>query len=369
MRDLLRRCCARSAPDVLTRCVVSDAGESIQPHSWLLLACVLTVAAGCGNTGSVGISGSGAPAVKPPEPLARAADPSPRRADPWARAPDPWASAAPDPDDPHGLAQRACPIVKAPYLFAVEHGGKTSYLLGTHHVGVSLAKMPALVRDKLEYARVVATEVSPNDGSVLPTAQTPVSQQLSASAWRHYRELVGDAVAQRVDRMGPFMASVVLDSMFDDRSQMLDDEIAARAVKQGKHRALETGASVLPVVTGTFDVRFLRAELETTRDRDQLKHQTGDDLAAYCNGEKEDSEFLAAKDREAALRAGVDQAALDRLEKTLLEDRNRQWLPAIETMCDDGDAFIAVGEKHLFGDRGVIALLQKAGYRVARVRS
>ncbi len=46
--------------------------------------------------------------------------------------------------------------------------------------------------------------------------------------------------------------------------------------------------------------------------------------------------------------------------------RNQNWLPALERTLRRDDAFVAVGLGHLLGDRGLLALLKKRGWRVTR---
>ena len=48
----------------------------------------------------------------------------------------------------------------------------------------------------------------------------------------------------------------------------------------------------------------------------------------------------------------------------LLEDRNRKWIPRMSDFMNKESVFFAVGAGHLWGDMGVINLLQKAGYTV-----
>jgi uncharacterized protein YbaP (TraB family) len=71
-----------------------------------------------------------------------------------------------------------------------------------------------------------------------------------------------------------------------------------------------------------------------------------------------------------------DQAKLDRLingdldgfpeaRKLLLDDRNKRWLPQIETMLKEKHVFfVTVGAGHLTGPMGVPAFLRKAGHKV-----
>ncbi|MEM8968453.1 MAG: TraB/GumN family protein [Bacteroidota bacterium] len=56
-------------------------------------------------------------------------------------------------------------------------------------------------------------------------------------------------------------------------------------------------------------------------------------------------------------------------EKTLLVDRNRDWIPKIEKIAQDKATFFAVGAAHLGGSEGVIVLLKEQGYTVKAVSS
>ncbi len=47
-----------------------------------------------------------------------------------------------------------------------------------------------------------------------------------------------------------------------------------------------------------------------------------------------------------------------------LDKRNEAWLPSIKAVVDTSTAFIAVGLKHLFYQKGLIIQLQKAGYTI-----
>ena len=52
---------------------------------------------------------------------------------------------------------------------------------------------------------------------------------------------------------------------------------------------------------------------------------------------------------------------------TLVDNRNANWIPKIETYMHKNKTFIAVGAGHLGGEKGIIRLLQAKGYRVTPV--
>lgn len=51
----------------------------------------------------------------------------------------------------------------------------------------------------------------------------------------------------------------------------------------------------------------------------------------------------------------------------LLNKRNENWIPKIETIIKEKPTFFGVGAGHLGGEKGVIALLRKKGYKVEAV--
>jgi uncharacterized protein YbaP (TraB family) len=51
----------------------------------------------------------------------------------------------------------------------------------------------------------------------------------------------------------------------------------------------------------------------------------------------------------------------------MLINRNEKWMPEIEQILQNNNAFIAVGLMHLFGDCGIISNLKKSGYKVTPV--
>jgi uncharacterized protein YbaP (TraB family) len=58
---------------------------------------------------------------------------------------------------------------------------------------------------------------------------------------------------------------------------------------------------------------------------------------------------------------------MDQYADLLLYRRNENWIPVMSRMMREKPTFFAVGAGHLGGDRGVVALLRKAGYKVEAV--
>lgn len=56
------------------------------------------------------------------------------------------------------------------------------------------------------------------------------------------------------------------------------------------------------------------------------------------------------------------------LQEKLLDERNAKWIPVIEKNITAAPSFIAVGGGHLGGEKGVIALLRKKGYKLTPIK-
>ena len=59
---------------------------------------------------------------------------------------------------------------------------------------------------------------------------------------------------------------------------------------------------------------------------------------------------------------------MDGNEEVMLFARNKKWVPRIRKIAAEKPTFFAVGAGHLGGDRGVIALLRKEGFKVRAIQ-
>lgn len=64
---------------------------------------------------------------------------------------------------------------------------------------------------------------------------------------------------------------------------------------------------------------------------------------------------------------GEEGGNSEEFEKILLTNRNRNWIPVIESMIREKPTLFAVGAGHLGGPEGVIRLLRKKGYTLTAI--
>ena len=313
-----------------------------------------------------------------PAPPAKTTEAEPRTAPAAVTAPtrpDPWDVAPPvvNPDDPpdlferHRLANQACPQVTAPYFYRIEKAGKVSHILGTRHIGVSLAKFPPSVHDAIKTAKLAVFEVAPDDDTDVPQKMISLPEALGPKLWAHYRTLVGAAAADSDQRTTPASAAIGMMAMHEDIGALLDDEIERQVVAAGIPTAgLEASALQEKLIHEVLDLRALRASIQTTETRQELEDESQKDLARYCAGVDEPP-GTDADSRAELLAAGYTNAEVDHIDEVMLYKRNVSWIPRLEKILEQGDAFIAVGAGHFPGPRGVLALLAARGFQLTRV--
>ena len=63
-----------------------------------------------------------------------------------------------------------------------------------------------------------------------------------------------------------------------------------------------------------------------------------------------------------------DETDLAKYESMLITTRNSNWIPIMKKMMQEKVTFFAVGAGHLGGEKGVVNLLRKAGYKVTALK-
>ena len=173
-------------------------------------------------------------------------------------------------------------------------------------------------------------------------------------------------------RMKPWYISAILAvppcmMPMQDGMNGLDARVIEAADSHGiPVRALEPYDTILGLFEGFTpdeEVALLHAAIAAKSDSGDEAVTTAE---AYFRG---DSQLLWEFSRHTALTTpGVDPAtaatALDETQKTLIDARNRAWIPVIEEAAAQGPVVAAFGALHLPGSEGVLNLLQRNGWTV-----
>lgn len=288
-------------------------------------------------------------------------------------------------------AARAIPNAEGRFWRLVSPDGAVSHLWGTmHSADRHVLDLPDLVGKRIAGARLVALEIDP----ILPT-RAAYEAQFERDDW--FRRgggvpLVDTAIDPAVldwirlrteglgwgldapERLTPgALAELLLSDPCDDFSS------GVLPVQDGRIQmlALIAGVPIKPLEDPERIRRFLDAPGNEGFAVDFLNIYGGyldpattwqdraTNLALYLEGR---IGMMLAWDRAyMADLFGDEGATLARVNRYLLDDRNRQFMDRSLEELAQGGVLIAVGGFHLPGRAGMIALLREAGYTVTRI--
>ena len=256
-----------------------------------------------------------------------------------------------------------------------EHGAGEVILLGSVHLlRAADLPLPDAVHVAYERADRLVMELDPRE--LAPGASQAALQRigimspggsaaelLSAEEWRLAETLADEAGVdlQSVAALEPWFGAVVLYTSAlvaagYDPSLGVDQQVAGWAVRDAKPVAgLETLDEQL--------LLFKRLSAPTQRE---MLLKTLEELVAM----EADTATLVAQWREGDLaalarRLETDFRNYEELRASIVVDRNRNWLPAVEALLEaGGTSLVVVGTLHLVGPEGLPALLAARGLRV-----
>lgn len=264
------------------------------------------------------------------------------------------------------------------FMWKVEGAqGSSAYLLGSLHVLTpEWYPLAAPINKAFEASRTLVEEVDIAETSDPVTMMAALSkamltdgktldQVISAGTYAEVKrraEKIGLPMVA-LQRMKPWLVAITLmaptlQSAGFKAELGVDRHFFDRAKTSGmKTRALET----LTYQLDRFDQ--LSPELQ-----ENLLKTTMEDLDTEVTGVKEMAQAWASGNV-----AAIEKLTLSALKETpdlyqrLLVERNRNWIPHIETcLTQKDDCFVVVGAAHLVGPDGVPALLAKKGYKVTQ---
>ena len=249
---------------------------------------------------------------------------------------------------------------------------KPSYLFGTMHVTcdatLDVYTLAALdVTDQLyleldmddpDMQSNMMGTITMKDGVTMKSLATPEDYKIT-------EEFIKVNTGASLDMLGtfkPFMVTAFLyPKMIDCPAQSYEMSLTAIAKEQKEEvSGLETIAEQMAV----FDAIPYKEQM------DELVKTAKNNMV---NDKKELAEMMAlynTKDLNAllAFMDKSDNKMMAAHNDVLLVNRNKNWIPKIETIAKAKPTFFGVGAAHLAGENGVIKLLRKKGYKVEVVK-
>ena len=262
------------------------------------------------------------------------------------------------------------------FIWTVERDGRTSWLVGSLHVLTKDAyPLPGSMDKAFEQAKTLMEETDVNELSSPDMIGIVATKGLFTNGQTLESVLPRDAYTQLAQRMTatglpiemvkmmrPWMVELTLSGLELQRAGFdpelgIDIHYRRKAAQNGMAlNMLETAAEQIDYLAGLpLDVQVSQLQQTLTEG---------------------DAELREVREIAAAWRAG-DTAAIERLllkgmkdspayYQSLVVDRNRRWIPRIESCLSTGSCFIVVGAAHMVGSDGLIAMLKQKGYRITQ---
>lgn len=254
-------------------------------------------------------------------------------------------------------------------------GAPASHVFGTIHLAdPRVTTLPAPVGREFKQSRSLTIEAGLDSSSFAALANRMIyadGRDLSGVAgeelFKRTAALAGGLGLPEpaVRLFKPWALALLLSAPPQDPAGVLDYVLARMALEQGKTvmelESLDEQVSVFEGMSEADQVALLR---HAVNNYERLPQVIGRLIEVYLKRD------LAAMWRisEESGGGGEETKRVNQMfAQRLIYDRNTRMAERMEAQLKQGGAFIAVGALHLHGDRGVLALLERRGWRVARV--
>ncbi|HQU70566.1 MAG TPA: TraB/GumN family protein [Albidovulum sp.] len=271
-------------------------------------------------------------------------------------------------------------------------GSEVVDIVGTYHFDDERHEMVMeALRPTLDVASVLLVEAGPRETDKLAADMTsrpdllyimegPTLPELLPDAdWR----LFSDAMSQRgipaifAAKMQPWYATMVLSTPPCMMAELAEGDVRGldrRIIERAEERRIPIRA-LEPYDTAFRLFQNLPRDLQVDMIRMSLATEDfqAEDMMATLTRAYFDEDVrltwelgrIVAKKIPGMTAEKVD-ATYAAMEEALMIRRNESWLPVIEDATRRGRVFAAVGALHLSGEKGILKLLERAGFRIER---
>jgi uncharacterized protein len=260
-------------------------------------------------------------------------------------------------------------------LWKVEAKGMPpSYLFGTIHSDDDrVLVLPPAVETAFDEAASFAAEVVGDEAAVrkfltaMVTREPRLPQLLGAADYAQADHLLAehDVPAQARPRFKPWAALITLLQPRGATGLVLDRALLHDAQRRGKRiHALESVEEQIAALDGMAEASQVRLlHVVVTRYAD-IQDATRRLIEAYL---ARDLATLWRLNADTMADAVAEKADNELFLQRVLFARNQRFAERLAPLLRNGNAFAAFGALHLYGERGVLSLLQQRGYKVLRV--
>ena len=280
------------------------------------------------------------------------------------------------PGSTNAFAQATTAAFDQGLLWRVEKpGAAPSYLFGTAHLADKrVTALPEAVRKQFDAAKSFTMEVALDPSGIAILAARMVyldGRDLPGIAGEDlFRKIVpltaGIGLPPEMVRLFKPWAMVLLLQMPPQQTEdVLDVTLQRTASQQGKSlnylETVDEQVAAFENLSEAEQIALLKHAVETHHE---LKTQTEKLVQAYL--QRDLGLMWQIGESEVARRPEL-RAVKEVFDQRLLYDRNARMVVRMQPQLAAGNAFVAVGAMHLYGQKGLLSLLARDGYRVTRV--
>lgn len=246
-----------------------------------------------------------------------------------------------------------------------------SYLYGTIHIICKEDfRLSETIKQKFSASKAIYLEIDMDD----PKFSSEMMQQMTLPKGQNLKGIFGESNFALVDSFmkaetktslaafNSFKPMMVMSLLFQRMLPCKEIESYEMAfIKMAKEQKKElSGLELVADQIAVFDA--IPDSLEVKSLVDMVK-----DFKRYQKDFSSMIDIYKSQNTEALYNLMVNSPDMMGSKELLLDQRNRNWIPLMETSMRKQSSFFAVGAGHLSGEVGVIELLRKKGYQVTAV--
>ncbi|ART78863.1 TraB/GumN family protein [Oceanisphaera avium] len=268
--------------------------------------------------------------------------------------------------------------VAAPALWSATKGSQQLWLFGSIHLADErLATLPKELLASLQHSQHLYLEVDPRDITPQVLAPFMTLDSANGSPLQHWDSRLGKALSQQLrqdiieqnltplTQLPPWLAVMQLSQAHAQRLGFSSEQgVDLQLLRAAEQQQLTISSLEPPTLVFELMANLVEQNLEADFVRHSLEEQA--QLAEHLEA------LFSAWQRgdEAILFALLDDQGSPRLSdfirQELLIARNHLWLSTLKQQAPK-QALIVVGALHLYGEQGLIKLLNKDGYDLHKV--
>jgi len=275
------------------------------------------------------------------------------------------------------FAEEVQPVIHATPAMWTIHGPRgTAYLFGSVHIlPKNVEWQTPAIKNAIKRSNSFAFELPMSDdrrtqaalvfgANVLLPVSVSLPSYFDAEMRQEFRVAVEHTQLDPEDLviLRPWWAAKMFEDAMTGKAVLHADEgVDNKVYLLAKDRGV---SDVRAFETPEFQIQVLKGKANTKNELSLLQAAMKRAAARPLVPFKKLMDAWAAGDTDAIASITFDSMSADE-KKTIIDDRNKDWVPRIEKMLKEKRTFfITVGAAHLVGPNGVPSLLRQDGYHV-----